>query len=230
MRVDAELRMDCMVWQQFLGTQDSVTRPFVDHKLTLVADEFLFTTDASRNKNLGIGGIAALTQLYGKSEFEQLFPNENYEDKWFHVLWEPGFIDSSDCSIEVCEMMGVATATVLFSKFFRNKRIIIFCDNQAVMHMLNSASSACKKCMYLLRVITAESLRHNVRYFCWYIDTKANILSDLLSRNKIGRFRRLAPATIAEQPEILPSTLWPIPAYLWAPSVLKKRRSKKSNH
>lgn len=215
LRVDNELRGDCEVWIQFLTLQNAVSRPFVDLTDKLIADEFLFTTDASRNAKLGIGGYIALTELYTVSEFHRNFGSDNYTNRWFAAQWEPGFIDQSNASIEVCELMAVATAIALFAKYLRNRRVIVFCDNQAVMHMINKATSSCKKCMHLLRLITAVSLQYNVRIFSRYIDTKANILSDLLSRNKIARFRQIAPTPTAKFPERLPTTLWPIPDALW---------------
>lgn len=214
-RVDRELRMDVLVWQQFLNSQVSVTRPFIDLSETLIANQFLFTTDASRNARLGMGGFIALTEIFTKKEFSKEFPDQEYSNRWFAQNWEPTFIQTSGSSIEVCELMAIAMAISLFSKFLHDRRIVIFCDNQAVMHMVNNSSSSCKKCMYLLRVITGVSLQHNVRYFCRYIDTKANILSDLLSRNRIQRFLKLAPAQTSKVQENLPTNLWPTPLYLW---------------
>lgn len=214
-RVDRELRFDCLMWTEFLDNQQMVVHPFVDLAEQLVADEFLFMTDASRNPNLGFGGFIALTQIFGKSEFALRFKGEQYSNRWFHQNWEPHFIKGTNSSIEVCELFAAAIAITIFSKFLANRRVTIFCDNQAVMHMLNKATSSCKKCMFLLRVITGVSLRYNVRFFARFIDTKLNILSDLLSRNKIYRFKRLAPPNTADDPELLPTNLWPIPRYLW---------------
>lgn len=217
-RVDRELRFDCLVWLQFLNNQTRVARPFVDLKDKLKADSFLFTTDASLNARFGVGGFIALTQIWGKREFLEKFKYEHYANRWFQAVWEPNFIKVSNASIEVCELMAVVTAVVIFSKYLQNRRIVVWCDNQAVMHMLNNATSSCKKCMYLLRIITATQLQHNVRYFARYIDTKANILSNLLSRNRVERFKRLAPKPTADTGERLPQVLWPIPHYLWGKS------------
>lgn len=213
--VDKELQFDCLVWQQFLNHQGRVSRPFLDMNCKLEADTFLFTTDASRNQRFGVGGFFALTQIWRETDFLIRFQHEQYVNRWFSAVWDPSFIAISNSSIEVCEMMALATAVVLFSKYLENRRVVIWCDNQAVMHMVNTATSSCKKCMYLLRIITATQLKYNVRYFSRYIDTKSNILSDLLSRNRANRFLKLAPYPTAWRSEQLPAILWPIPQYLW---------------
>lgn len=76
-RVDSELRSDCLVWIQFLDHPDCTSRPFVDLNDKLVADEFLFTTDASRNKNLGIGGFIALTEVFSPVNSMKNFQEKN---------------------------------------------------------------------------------------------------------------------------------------------------------
>lgn len=196
-RVDPELKMDCTMWEQFLIDPTSVSRPFVDFSKTLSADELFLTSDASLNPRFGYGG------------FYHRKVNGEFKGSWFSQKWPPGFIKNSNASIEVAEMIGAATAIALWAPELHDRRVIIRCDNQAVMHMINKASSSCKKCMFLLRIITAVSMKHNVRVFCKFIDTKANRLSDLLSRLRTEVFQREAPQGVECNPTPLPTNLWP---------------------
>lgn len=201
-RVDGELRMDCSVWSEILVDPSAMSRPFVNFSKSLQAEELFLTSDASLNPSYGFGGMF-LEKTQGDAFIS-----------WFSQKWPTDFIQQSDISIEVAELIGVTTAVLLWAKRLRNRRVIIRCDNQAVVYMVNKASSSCKKCMFLLRLITVTSVRENVRFFCKYIDTKANKLSDLLSRMKIKQFKEIAPGTV-DDAESLPTEIWPLHPILW---------------
>ena len=84
-------------------------------------------------------------------------------------------------------------AIELWSYQLRNKRVIIFCDNLSVVHMLARSTSSCPRCLRLLRVIMYSSLKYNVRYFMKHVTSKNNLLADLLSQQKIEEFKKQAP-------------------------------------
>ena len=46
-RVDAELRLDRLVWVRFLKNDTSICRPFMDFSEVLIAEKLNFFTDAS---------------------------------------------------------------------------------------------------------------------------------------------------------------------------------------
>lgn len=228
-RVDAELRQDCAVWMEFLNQNDKICRPFVDFSINDPAMIIEMSSDASRNPQLGFGHYLRI-QFHrntfvddGRIPFftEGYVETLRYQDNqmaeifWSAHKWPPAFIDTSECSIEVLELFAMACCISSHSNRLKNHRVIIFCDNTAVVHMINKASSTCKKCMFLIRIITAVSIKHNVRYFARYIKTKWNKFSDLLSRMQIKRFLQLAPKGTNQIGEPLPSNLWPIPKELW---------------
>ena len=75
---------------------------------------------------------------------------------------------------------------------FKNKRIILFCDNEAVVHMVNNSSSKCQRCMNLIRILVLESMIQNVRIFARHVGTKDNGKADALSQLDFNRFLRLS--------------------------------------
>ena len=173
-RVDKEMKLDTLVWAQFLETPAAMYRPFIDFDAkTVHADEIDFHSDASGAKNLRCGAIL------GKA--------------WFFTQWEPGFINTFKPSIEFLELYAVTLAIELWSYQLRNKRVIIFCDNLSVVHMLARSTSSCPRCLRLLRVIMYSSLKYNVRYFMKHVTSKNNLLADLLSQQKIEEFKKQAP-------------------------------------
>ena len=181
-KVDHELKADCMVWWEFLQSPESISRPFMDFVHTLIADEIDFFTDASEARNLGFGCI------YG--------PN------WAYNMWEPGFVSRCQLSIEFLELFGVAVAMELWSKLLQNRRVIIFCDNKSVVEIINKTVSSCAKCMILIRIMTLTSIKNNVRFFAKYVPSKENILADAFSRNKLEIFWKNVRSEIPEK-------LWP---------------------
>ena len=103
----------------------------------------------------------------------------------FFAKWEKNYIKNLNPSIEYLELLGVCTAILLWAKYVQNRRIVIFCDNQSVVSIINNSSSSCKNCMHLVRIITLTSLKFNVRFFARWVRGAENLRSDLLSRQKI---------------------------------------------
>ena len=89
-------------------------------------------SDASKNVSLGFGAT--------------------FQDKWLFGQWEPGYIQQNNPSIEYLELYALIAAILTWGeeRALVNARIIIFCDNTAVVEMVNSLTVKCRNCMYLL--------------------------------------------------------------------------------
>ena len=148
-----------------------------------------FHSDASAAKELGYGCV--------------------FEDKWIFGRWENNFIDQFKPSIEVLELFALCAGILTWEKLMENTRLIVFCDNMGVVNMINNNASKCKRCMYLLRILTLNNLIHNRRITVRYIWSKDNILSDSLSRIDLKRFRRFGP-NMKKEPDTITYKLWPL--------------------
>lgn len=211
-RVDSELKADCLMWTKFLLNTGSVSRPFTDFEMGNTTTVLQLASDATLNPKLGIGGQFLRPMRDNNDGVERLTMS------WFCQRWPAGFIAKSECSIEVAELLGSCMAVTMWAQELSGKRVTIWCDNQAVVHMINKSTSSCRKCMFLLRHLTLLCMTYSCRIFCRYISTEDNYLSDLLSRQKIPRFLELAKqqAEVVDQLQTpLPSNLWPIPDPLW---------------
>ena len=190
-RVDQELRSDCQIWTHFLRLDNSVCHPFIDFKENTFSAEVLNQfSDASKACNLGLGGI--------------------FNNHWVFAQWEPGFFQTYDPSIKFLELHAVTVNIFLWKHLLKNRRVILFCDNEAVTYMINKVMSSNMDCLGLLRLITLIGLRHNTRYFVHHVCGKNNILTDLLSRMRIKKFKRLAPKSMDQNPHLVPPELWPV--------------------
>ena len=73
------------------------------------------------------------------------------------------------------------------------KRLALYSDNSAVVHVLNKKYSTSPDIMRLLRRLVLQATWCNFTFLGTHIRGKTNILSDALSRLQVGKFRQLAP-------------------------------------
>ena len=78
-----------------------------------------FYTDASGK--IGLGGICG--------------------NAWMSQTWSPEFLNSCKPSIEFLELFAVTAAVIAWIDKFRNRRVILFCDNQSVVDRVPVPSS-----------------------------------------------------------------------------------------
>lgn len=195
-RVDHALKEDLLVWKNFLKNSNSLCRPFMDFSEILKADELDFYTDASlSNERAGFGVV------YGKTWTFSQFPD------WM--------LDNEQVAIHTLEMYALVLGVTLHANSFRNRRIKVFCDNQAVVHMINNGTSKCKTCMLFIRHLVKISLQRNCRVFAKYVPTDENSRADALSRLDIDKFCRLSSPEIDNTPLPLPPVLWPVRREWW---------------
>ena len=94
---------------------------------------------------------------------------------------------------------------------FRNRRVVLFCDNEAVVHMINKSSSKCWNCVVLIRLL---GLLRNVRIFAKWVSTKDNGKAYALSRGDFKRFWSLGSDSMNKTQTPIPHQIWPM-CKLW---------------
>lgn len=196
MRVDPDTREDLKLWKAFLVSNQSVCRPFMDFSKILEAEEIQLTSDVSKLNGWGCCAFGPY---------------------WSFAAWtqkDKDRVELGQSNIQIQEMLAFTAAVELFAPLLRNKRVITYCDNEAVMQMINNSSSKCKVCMEMIRVVTFTSMRYNCRFFSRWIPTKKNGISDALSCLDFKRFRKLAPG-MDKLPLKPPLSVWPMKDDWW---------------
>ena len=194
--LDDEFRNDCKMWLEFLDGEDIrpvVCRPWIDISLGKTAAELQFFTDASGSlKHGGLGGV--------------------FEDSWIAEQWNKEFLRLKEPSIEYLELFALTAAVLTWREKLKNIRFTLFCDNQAVVNMINNISSSCKNCMVLIRKLVRVSLECNFRIFAKYIRTEDNGRADAFSRNQMSRFRNICARlqVKVKEKDIIPAEIWPV--------------------
>ena len=199
-KLDFEFMQDCLMWLSFLSNQQASgnCRPFIDYspKDESGAKVLKFFSDVSKNPEFGFGAV-----------FD--------ERRWICEKWPEGFIVSENPSIEVLELYALVAALSTRETEDRIKgRIIIYCDNEAVVHMVNNLASSCPLCMKLIRMMVLGNIRNHRKIVCHHIRSVDNILSDALSCMDFTRFNKFAPATMSQYKDKVPACLWPINKFL----------------
>ena len=176
----------------FLNTPSVYCRNFLDYSNDWNAQTLNFYTDSLRNFNLGFGGIS--------------------DNQWMIGSWDE-FTKHVNPSIEYLELYAVMAAVIAWIAKYPDRKIILFCDNQSVVDMINNSTSSCRNCMILIRLITLQGLIHNVRIFARHVRGIQNKLSDALSRHKLSKFWEIVKCegrAFEEKPTPIPGEIWPL--------------------
>ena len=195
-RLDPEFKADCEVWISFLSDpswRKLICRPMMDLLSVQFSTDLNYSSDASANGLLGFGCIMG--------------------NNWIVEQWEPGYVDKYEPSIEYLELYALVAGILTWEHHLQNLRLLVKCDNQAVVGMVNKLSSNCPHCLHLLRILVLNGLKFNRRVVAEYLSSKNNFLSDALSRGKLRRFFDLAPKSINKHPDKVNLLVWP--SKLW---------------
>ena len=169
LKITGEMKMDLQMWQQFLLHPSIFCRPFADFKTSNTAVEINLYTDAVKSANCGAGGVC--------------------HNQWFFVGWTQKFLIQKDPSIEYLELYAVTAGVLLLLHKYPDHKIVLFCNNQSVVTMINSNTSSCRNCMLLLRIIVLHSLKTNTLVRAKYVKSKLNSRADAISRRRFDLFK-----------------------------------------
>ena len=191
--VGTDFKQDCRVWVKFLcSTSQKICRPFVDF-------------DGKQGEVLNLASDTAKS--------DKLEMGATFNDRWLFMAWGTTFIRQMDPSIEFLELYALTMAIVTWEKDdpqLTNNRVVFFCDNQAVLHMVNNFASSCPQCRKLLLILALWGIRYNLRVTVRYVRSEQNVLPDVLSRPDFAHFYRCAPSMMNPKPDRLDQRLLPI--------------------
>ena len=193
-RLTGEMKSDLAMWLKFLRQPMVMSRPFIDLNKELEADVLDMYSDASGNPEFGFGATC-------------------YES-WMYAKLEHGFVNRFEPSIEYLGVIRfISWSTKMGIQNSGTKGIVLFCDNQAVIEMVNNTTAKCKNCMVLIRLLVLECLTQNIRVFARYVKSRDNFYSDSLSRMNLNHFWELAEQNgkrFKNVESTIPQDIWPI--------------------
>ena len=175
-KMTKSVKQDLWVWKIFLSNYNYKT--FFLDQYWISSDQLQLYTDSSGS--IGYGAV--------------------YQNHWLVGTWEPSCIG---LNIAILELYPIVLAIHVWGKFFSNKCIHIHSDNMAVVGVLNSSTSKEPTIMSLIRRLVLYTMSHNIYIKASHIPGASNTVCDLISRQKLGQARKVAPQ-LDEEPTPTP--------------------------
>ena len=183
-RLTAEARLDMQWWLDFFPDW-SGTSLILESNWTPSTNMQLFT-DAS-----GTNGWGAY-----------------WSGKWLQGQWSESQLQMD---ITWKELFAIVMAVHTWGALWQRQKILIHCDNLAVVAIWESGSTRAKETMALVRLLYYCAARYNINICIVHIAGVNNVIADCLSRFQQDRFRQLAPLA-NPIPDTIP--VWPIQSFI----------------
>ena len=104
---------------------------------------------------------------------------------WFQLAWDQA---SQHFQIAIKELIPVLTATVIWGRKWKGCSVVVNCDNEAVVVILNSRYSKDVHLMHMLRTLFFIEAQYQFKITARHIPGTLNTLADYLSRNELKSF------------------------------------------
>ncbi len=178
-RLNKSFRSDLQWWATFLETWNGVS--LLRECGLRPADHHVYT-DAS-----GRFGCGAL-----------------WQDLWFQYHWSAGYQDES---ITLKELLPVVLACAIWGPTWQDSSVLVHCDNEAAVQILNTGYSKDSELMHLLRCLFFIRAHFRVSLRAVHIPGVSNSLADAISRNNLPVLFSQVPSAARAQVAIPPALL-----------------------
>lgn len=181
-RLNKEIKKDLNLWLSFLSNFNGKSF-FIDDMWQSSHHLNLFTDAAGA---LGFGALFGSHWCYGK-----------WPDNWVNT------------NIAILEFFPIVLSLHLWGADMRNRSILFYTDNEALVHVINKQSCKDKTLMVFVRSLVLLCLQFNIMFKAKHISGVKNNLADALSRLQVQKFRQLAPTSMDQSPTDIPVRLQP---------------------
>ena len=100
-----------------------------------------------------------------------------FDGGWSFGEWNKSFLEWAKPSIKVLELYTLCIGIIAWGHLLQNTRVIIFCDNQVIVEMVNNTTSGYKNCMHFLWLLVLNGLQFNRSVSMKYVKSSKNILA-----------------------------------------------------
>ena len=108
---------------------------------------------------------------------------------WIQAHWLP---DQIGKYIAWKELFAIASAVNTWSHHWPRKKLLVHCDNQAVVDIWKKGTTDHPQIMALVRMLYFCATRHSIHVIITHIDGTTNCIADALSRFQVQHFYKLA--------------------------------------
>lgn len=182
-RVTAQVRQDLVMWASFLDQFNGVSFWREDR---LLEAELQVHSDAAGGLGFGV----------------------YFRGRWCASAWPDRWVELGlTRDITFLEFFPVVVALFLWGSELANSTVRFWCDNMAVVRIINKQTSRSTRVMRLVRVFVLRCLQLNLLFTARHVPGIDNAIPDSLSRFQVKRFRTLAPEASSD-PDPMPPWLW----------------------
>lgn len=103
------------------------------------------------------------------------------EGKFFHIEF-PDYVLDKKYSIASLEFLSIILCLKLWGSRFKGKKVLVYCDNEAVCHVLNTGKARCEVLQECLRESCFVSAMSQCELKAVHLSSSQNRLADCLSR------------------------------------------------
>ena len=109
---------------------------------------------------------------------------------WWGTAWlrYPWADEAANLSIAVKELLPIVMACMLWGNTWRNKQVLVHCNNQAVVEVVNSGASKDQNLAQLLRCLFFVMADFQLALKATHITGRHNVQADAISRNNLSLF------------------------------------------
>ena len=131
-----------------------------------------------------------------------------WSGKWLQGQWSETQLQMD---ITWKELFAIVMAVHTWGALWQKQKILIHCDNLAVVAIWESGSTRAKETMALVRLLYYCAARYNINICIVHIAGVNNVIADCLSRFQQEKFWQLAPLA-NPIPDTIP--VWPIQSFI----------------
>ena len=154
--VSKGMKDDLRVWTNFLNNYNGKT--IISERKIFSSHDHTIWTDSSMS---GFGGT--------------------FHESWIKGTWPTSW---KKLNITILELYPIYILVMMYEKQLFNSTVIFYCDNEAVVAILNSQTSKCNTIMAILRPLVFSLLINNINFKAVHISGVSNTLCDCISRQK----------------------------------------------
>ena len=111
-------------------------------------------------------------------------------NQWFSLKWSANAVS---LHITVKELLPITIAAGLWGPQWRGQSVQVWCDNEAVVAIINQGTSRDLEAMHLVRCLAFIMAKCEFFLFATHIKGQHNKIADALSRNNMSLFKSLYP-------------------------------------
>ncbi|XP_060725388.1 uncharacterized protein LOC132845438 [Tachysurus vachellii] len=170
-KLDAGCKSELHFWSLLCAGWNGISFFYNDEVETSVALKFFTNVAPSR----GFGGL--------------------FNNQWFASSWpkELSTLPPNALSTALLELYPIVKACILWGNLWFRKQILVYCNNEATVHIINKVCSSVLFINKFLRRLTWTCITSNFILRAAHIPGLDNKIADCLSRFKFQEFKALCP-------------------------------------